>query len=62
MKREKTGLIKNGIKKSNSIDNKVNEMSDESKIFMDKKCRDDLGLKKRITAKRDGRYLIYYDF
>ncbi len=27
-----------------------------------KKCIDDPGLKKRVIAKRDGRYLIYYDF
>ena len=27
-----------------------------------KECRNDSGLRKRVVAKRDGRYLIYYDF
>jgi len=27
-----------------------------------KKCKNNPSLKKRVTAKRDGRYLIYYDF
>jgi len=64
MKRDETGLIKNGMRKSNSIDSKVNEMSNKvrSKIFADKKCKNNPGLKKRVITKRDGRYLIYYDF
>lgn len=64
MKRDKTGLIKNGMRKSNSIDSKVNEVSNKvrSKIFADKKCKNNPDLKKRVITKRDGRYLIYYDF
>jgi len=65
MIREKVKLPKKRRReeeKSISDSNKVNKLFDKNGIFMNKKCIEDLNLKKRTIIKKDGRYLIYYTF
>ena len=64
MKREKQESINIGVEITRSIDDK-DKRSNQSGIknfLPEKKYEEVSGLKKRITLKDDGRYLIYYNF
>lgn len=62
--KEKFKLNKNVriVVKSNGTKSSGDKQSNKNETLVDKECREDLSLKKRVIIKNDGRYLIYYDF
>ena len=46
----------------NRVSKRKKQSSDENMYPVNRGCKENSGLKKRVIIKNDGRYLIYYSF
>jgi len=59
MEKGKTELTEN---KNSGANKRKNKSSVKNRYSIGRECKENPNLKKRVTIKNDGRYLIFYDF